>query len=71
MAGSPSTRKNPLLWGRENIFVTQHGVAHAIFALTGMPYGYALTDDKVAGPRCASEPLPGSARRIHHLFFCG
>jgi len=39
MAGSPPTRKNPLLWGRENIFVTQHGVAHAIFALTGMPYG--------------------------------
>lgn len=56
MAGSPSTRKNPLLWGRENIFVTQHGVAHAIFALTGMPYGYALTDDKVAA-RAAHQSL--------------
>ena len=43
-----STRKNRLLWGRENIFVTQHGIAHAIYALTGLPYGFALQEDKIA-----------------------
>lgn len=67
MAGSPSTRKNPLLWGRENIFVTQHGVAHAIFALTGMPYGYALTDDKVAA-RAAHQSLFQGLRGEYTLY---
>ena len=56
-----STRKNPLLWGRENIFVTQHGIAHAIYALTGLPYGFALKEDKVAA-RAAHQAL---YQRLH------
>lgn len=56
-----STRKNPLLWGRENIFVTQHGIAHAIYALTGLPYGFALKEDKIAA-RAAHQSL---YQRLH------
>ena len=41
-----TTTQNPLLWGRENIFVTREGIAYAMFELEGLPYGYSLPEHK-------------------------
>lgn len=40
------TRRQPIRWVRENIFVNDRGIPHAIWQLEGQPYGLGTVDQK-------------------------
>lgn len=40
------TRRQPIRWIRENIFITREGQAHAIWNLSGKAYGMSTTEQK-------------------------